>query len=254
MSVFDQTTGQPTDTPVTEQAIETKESYVQRLVEERGEKWQDPETIAKGKVEADQHIKNLETQLAEMREDLKKQDYAKALLEQVQNKAVAPAATKAELPNNDSNGGVAEPDTTVEAPDMESLVEEALKKRDAKNTAAQNVKQVDDALTQTYGTEAAKVVAEKAAELGMGLDRLQAIASESPAAFLRLMGEAPVVNTGTAPKSSVNTTAGNFNGAGGKDWAFFQNLRRTNPTQYYTPSVQRELIAARDKAGDSFFQ
>jgi hypothetical protein len=70
MSVFDQTTGQETgNAPAPAEATPTTESFVAKLVQERGEQWSDPEAIAKGKIEADQHIKNLETQLAEMRKD-----------------------------------------------------------------------------------------------------------------------------------------------------------------------------------------
>ena len=74
MSVFDQSaTEQATEeVQVTEQAVETTQSYVKELVGQRGDKWSDPEVIAKGKLEADRHIGELERQLAELREDLSK--------------------------------------------------------------------------------------------------------------------------------------------------------------------------------------
>ena len=48
MSVFDQTTGQDavTTEQVSPEATPTTESFVAKLVETRGEKWGDPETIA----------------------------------------------------------------------------------------------------------------------------------------------------------------------------------------------------------------
>ena len=64
-----------------------QESYLQKLVEAKGENWKDPEVLAKGKLEADGYIKTLEEQLAQMREDLKKQEYQAQVLEQLQNKA-----------------------------------------------------------------------------------------------------------------------------------------------------------------------
>ncbi len=253
MSIFDQTTGQATgDTaPAQPEATPTTESFVAKLVAERGEKWPDPEAIAKGKIEADAHIANLEGQLAQMREDLSKQDYAKSLLEQVQNKAGVATTPNAEL--SKENGGEAKSDTTAETPDIQSLVEEALKAREAKQSSEQNIAQVDAAMTEKFGTDASKVVAEKAAALGMSIDRLAAIASESPSAFLTLVGEAPVVAQPHTPKSSVNTTADSFNGAGKRGFAFYQEMRRTNPKQYYTPSMQREMVSMRDKMGSDFF-
>lgn len=251
MSVFDQKPeGQTTEAPV-EAVAETTESYVAKLVQERGEQWKDPEAIAKGKIEADRHIAELERQLAEMRDDIGKQDYAKALLEQVQNKAGG-ATTSNTVPST-TDGGEPTTNTTSDTPDIQSLVEEALKAREAKQTADQNIAQVDAALTEKFGTDAAKVVADKAAALGMSIDRLQSIASESPSAFLTLVGEAPSAPQPSAPRSSVNTTSESFNGAGKKGFSFFQEMRRTNPNQYYTPAMQREMIAMRDKMGSDFF-
>ena len=59
------------------QAQETpsQESFLDKLVQAKGENWKDPEVLAKGKLEADGYIKNLEDQLSQMREDLKKQEY-----------------------------------------------------------------------------------------------------------------------------------------------------------------------------------
>lgn len=252
MSVFDQTTGQETgNAPVEAEATPTTESFVAKLVQERGEQWSDPEAIAKGKIEADQHIKNLETQLAEMRKDLEKQDYAKSLLEQVQNKA-GEATTPTPAPSTE-NGGEINPNTTAETPDIQSLVEEALKAREAKQTVEQNVAQVDAALTEKFGTDAAKVVADKAAALGLSLDRLKGLAAESPSAFMALVGEAPLAPAPTTPHSSVNTQSESFSGNAPKGFQHFQQMRRDNPKQYYSAAVQKQMFAMQDKMGDAFF-
>lgn len=253
MSVFDQTKGQ--DAVTTEQAAPeatpTTEGFVAKLVETRGENWSDPETIAKGKLEADEHISQLERQLAEMREDLKKQDYSKSLLEQLQNKAGT--VPNDPVVSSEPTDGVAEVNTTPDAADLESLVEATLKKREAVATATKNVEAVDAALTEAFGTEAQKVVIEKSKELGMSLDRMQAIAAESPNAFLRLIGDVAPVPKPVAPTTAVNTQAKLNQSGGGKSWSEYQALRRSNPTQYYSPAVQREIAAQKDKLGDGFF-
>src|SRR6056297_4025889 len=94
-NVFEQAaTEQPPEGNQAEgQTFETEESYVKKLVEARGEKWQDPEVIAKGKFEADKHIKEIERQLEELRGDLTKNEYAKQLLETLQGKAEAPTSS-----------------------------------------------------------------------------------------------------------------------------------------------------------------
>jgi len=44
-----------------------QESFLDKLVQAKGENWKDPEVLAKGKLEADGYIKNLEDQLSQMR-------------------------------------------------------------------------------------------------------------------------------------------------------------------------------------------
>lgn len=235
------------------QAFETQESYVKKLVEARGENWQDPEVIAKGKIEADNHIKELERQLEELRGDLSKNEYAKQLLETLQGKAEAPTSSNtAGTQQQQNKGSAADQNTTGEAGDLESLVEETIRKREQQQTAQQNLTQVQETLTQAFGTEANKVVQERAKELGMSLERLQEIATESPSAFMRLIGEAPAVENNPAPSSSVNTTAA-FNQSNERNWSYYQNLRRTNSKQYYSPKVQNQLVQDRQRLGDRFY-
>lgn len=255
MSVFEQaeTTQQTEEKSQSEETTLTEEeSYLKKLVEERGEKWSDPEVIAKGKYEADKYITDLERQLKEMREDLSKQDYAKTLLDTLQGKAGESTSPK---PEEVKEGGTVEQNTTEETSDLESLVEEAIRKREAQQTVTQNLKQVDETLEKAYGTEASKVVQEKSKELGMSLQRLQEIASESPSAFMRLIGDAQVSTPSpSAPKSSVNSQAETFSKSGEKNWEYFQNLRRTNPKQYYSPKTQNEMFQNRERLGDRFYQ
>jgi len=236
-----------------EQTPETQESFVKKLVEAKGEKWQDPEVIAKGKVEADNHIKELERQLEELRGDLSKNEYAKTLLETLQGKAEAPTSSNnADAQQQETEGSAADQNTTGDAGDLESLVEETIRKREQQQTAKQNLDQVQETLEKAYGTEASKVVQERAKELGMSLDRLQEIATESPSAFMRLVGDSPAVEKNPVPSSSVNTTAA-FNQTSERNWNYYQELRRSNPKQYYSPKVQNALVQDRQRLGDRFY-
>lgn len=254
-NVFEQaaTEQQAEGTQAETQAFETEESYVKKLVEARGEKWQDPEVIAKGKFEADNHIKELERQLEELRGDLSKNEYAKQLLETLQGKAGATTSPNSvDAQQKEQEGSSADQNTTGDAGDLESLVEETIRKREQQQTAQQNLSQVQETLGKAFGTEANKVVQERAKELGMSLDRLQDIATESPSAFMRLIGESPAVETNPAPSSSVNTTA-KFNQTNERNWSYYQELRRSKPKQYYSPKVQNSLVQDRQRLGDRFY-
>ena len=245
MSIFDQTTDQNTENQAPLGGVTS--SFVERLVASKGEQWNDPEVIAKGKVEADDHIMSLEQQLKDLREDLGKQDYSKQLLETLQQskaQETPPAAVVQE--------GAAPTATTVESETIESLVAQALQKRETTATAESNLALANASMVATFGTEAAATVQAKANELGMSLDSLRSLAAQSPAAFASLIGSAPVSQAGSAPRTSVNSAAA-FQSNGDRDYAYYAALRKSDKERYYSPQVQREMLADRQKLGRERF-
>jgi hypothetical protein len=245
MSIFDQTTDQNTENQAPLGGATS--SFVERLVASKGEQWNDPEVIAKGKVEADDHIMLLEQQLKEMREDLGKQDYSRQLLETLQQskaQETPPAAVVQE--------GTQPAVTPVEVETIESLVAQALQKRETTATAESNLALANASMVETFGTEAAATVQAKANELGMSLDSLRDLAAQSPAAFASLIGSAPVSQAGSAPRTSVNSAAA-FQSNGDRDYAYYAALRKSDKERYYSPQVQREMLADRQKLGRERF-
>jgi hypothetical protein len=251
-NVFEGTTNAPENAPAATDQQQTSEDWVAKLAEQRGEKWTDPQVIAKGKLEADQHISNLEKQLQEMREDIAKQDYAAKVLEALQNKGQSTTGETAE-PKTTTGDGSTQNTTDAANVDIESLVEQTLTKREREAKVAQNVQKVSEALEQQYGTEASKMVKQKADALGLSMARMQELAGESPDAFLTLIGTAPAPERNADVSSSVNTAAGAFNAGSQKNWKYYQEMRRKNPTQYYRPNVQNEMIKMREELGDRFY-
>jgi hypothetical protein len=236
----------------TTQETTPQESYVQKLVEAKGENWKDPETLAKGKLEADGYIKTLEEQLTQMREDMKKQEYQAQVLEQLQNKAADSTAAKTVAPSDNGNTEGQNTTGNLSEEDLKSLVEKTLTQREKYATVQHNLSQVDKSLVDRCGTEAAAVVQKKAAELGMSMDRLRDIAAESPNAFFTLIGEAPKIPTNPMVQGSVRTEGVNMQVSAERNWAYYQKLRRENPNEYYQPKTQQMLMADRVKMGDRF--
>lgn len=235
-----------------QQETTPQESYLQKLVEAKGENWKDPEVLAKGKLEADGYIKTLEEQLAQMREDLKKQEYQAQVLEQLQNKAADTTAAKTGVPND--NGSAETQNTTagLSEEDLKSLVEKTLTQRDKEASVKQNLAQVDKALEETFGTEALAVVQKKAQELGMSIERMKDIAAESPNAFFALIGEKPKQPLNPMIQGSVRTEGVNMQASAERDWSYYQKLRRENKNLYYTPKIQQQLMEDRMRLGDKF--
>lgn len=255
MSVFSEESPTVDQTQAEQQTTEAtppQESFVAKLVEAKGENWKDPEVLAKGKIEADNYIKELERQLKEMQEDMSKQDYAKSLLDQLQNKAADPTTAKTAMPNNNT-GGTTEGNTnpSLSEEDLKSLVEQTLTAREQENTVKQNLAIVDQELEKSYGTEAKATIQKKAQELGMSLQRMQEIAAESPTAFFTLIGE-PKKSFNPLVQGSVRTEGVNMQASTDRNWDYYQKLRRENRNLYYTPKVQRQLMEDKARLGDKF--
>ena len=255
MDVFSES-GQTNDTTQPEiQATEStqpQDSFVQKLVEAKGDNWKDPEVLAKGKIEADGYIQKLEEQLTNMREDLSKQDYAKDLLEQLQNKAADPINAKNAMPNNDT-GGTSEGNTNpnLSEEDLKSLVERTLTERDKDSVVKQNLNLVNEEMEKSYGTDASVKIQNKAKELGLTIERMQEIAAESPNAFFNLIGE-PKKDFKPMVEGSVRTEGVNMQASNERDWSYYQNLRRDNRSLYYSPKIQRQLIEDKGRLGSKF--
>jgi hypothetical protein len=249
MTIFEeaQTIGQ--QEPITPE--QTQDSFVDQLAQTKGENWRDPEVLAKGKIEADTYIQNLEGQLAEMRVDLNKQDYAKEILETLQNKATDTSSVFSEESDHTGGTNLGDTPSSVSEDHLKSLVEKTLSQREKDTVVRQNIALVEESLKKEYGDAAPNKVSEKAKELGMSPEKMQEIASESPSAFFTLLGKEhktlqPMVS------GSVRTESVNLQASTERDWSYYQAMRRENSSKYFTPSVQRQLMEDKMRLGDKF--
>tara|TARA_R100000951_G_scaffold87797_1_gene75747 strand:- start:1242 stop:2009 length:768 start_codon:yes stop_codon:yes gene_type:complete len=245
-------TAQTTQPEQTQEETSPQGSFLSQLVEAKGENWKDPEVLAKGKIEADGYIQTLEGQLTQMREDLKKKEYQDEVLEQLQKKATESTAVNNGVPNNNNSNTDGENTTrNLSEEDLKSLVEQTLNQREADAVTKTNLQRVDEELDKTFGTNAEEVVKKKAEELGMSMDRLSEIASESPNAFFTLIGE-PKPTFNPMVNGSVRTEGVNMQVSTDRNWQYYQKLRRENPNQYYEPKMQQQLLQDRMRLGDNF--
>jgi DNA polymerase III alpha subunit (gram-positive type) len=234
-----------------EQATPVQESFLDKLVQAKGENWRDPETLAKGKLEADGYIKNLEDQLASMREDMKKQDYQSEILTQLQNKATETSAVNPEVPNDNTSVNTQNTTGVVNEEDLKSLVEKTLNQRELQAKVQTNLELVDKELEGSFGTEAKAQIEKKATELGMSIDRLREIAAESPNAFFALIGENkrpvdPMVS------GSVRTEGVSMQPSTERNFDYYQKLRRENRNLYYSAKTQQQMFEDKARLGDKF--
>ena len=233
------------------QETSQQESFLDKLVQAKGQNWKDPEVLAKGKLEADGYIKNLEDQLTQMREDLKKQEYKNEVLDQLQTKAAESTAATNEVPNNNSSTRDQNTTANFSEEDLKSLVEETLGQRELEAKVNSNLQLVDKELEGSFGTEAKAQIERKATELGMSVDRLRDIAAESPNAFFALIGEnkrptEPMIS------GSVRTEGVSMQPSTERNFGYYQKLRRDNRNLYYSAKTQQQMFEDKSRLGDKF--
>lgn len=249
MSYFTETTGETK--PTTPEATpETLPEYLAKVVEEKGEKWKDPNEVAKGYLSAQDHIKAIEAENAELRKASEKADFMEEVLTKF-GKQTTP--TSGEPVQTTSTGTeTTERPSEVSVEQIKSLVTAAITEEETKRTTAQNLELVDSRLTELFGTEAASRVEAKRSQLGMSKERLAEIAQESPTAFFALIGEAPAKDTNALPTSSVNTSTDSFNRDQGKrTWSYYQAMRKDPKTAklYRSAKVQNQMLEDSSQPG-----
>lgn len=245
MSYFSEDSQQPQE-PQTE-------DYVSTIVQEKGEQWKDPQVLAKGYANAQEHIAKLETELNAAKAEESKQDYMKEVLEQIKQ---AQSPSVKELVNENTNGAPKEEDQPqVGVEQINELVKKAITEQESARTAEQNLKTADTELVKQFGAEAQSIVESKRQELGLSKERLAQIAQESPTAFLALVGgAAPQKQVSTTTTSTVNTSTDSFNQSGKRNFAYYNEMRKTNPKLYRSAQIQDQMIKDRTELGaDNFY-
>lgn len=247
MSVFDApTTEQMTSSQTATETLETPttESWVERVVSEKGDQWKDPEALAKGYYHAQQRI----AELSSLEEELKKQDYAKNLLDQLKgntqgqaNEVVTPPPAASVTDPSDT---VNKDNTSPKPEDITSLLEEVV-------TARERQTKVETTLKEKFGDQANSAVHTTAKELGLSIDEMKALSLKSPDAFLRLVGDPVTPQTNTLPKGTVNTSGFNSGNSGERNHSYYTKLRKTNRKAYDASMTQ--MIADRTRLGSNFY-
>lgn len=195
-SVFSQNQEAPQVTPENQPTLNNSElaNQLASIKNENGEpKYKSVEDALKGAAHAQDYISELKGKLSQYETDLQ--------------------STQAELAKRESVEDVvsrltAKPDEgTQETPAPQSLDEQSLAKlieqqltqRDAMSKAQQNKALVDKALQEQFGDKARELVASKASELGLSVEKIGALSEESPQAVLALFGAAQSSQQGVKP-------------------------------------------------------
>lgn len=210
-----------------------------------GKKYVDNDAVAKALVEKDAFITRLLEEKRRVEADLQSATNTKAFEDRMA--ALEAAQTQR-----------AEPPVREVAPpvpvDIEAVVQKALLDKENENLRTRNLMSVKDKLTEIYGEEYPNRVKARAAELNISMDRLNVMAAETPSAFYALLGlgNAKAVGDVAPPATRQNAAATFTPSSGVKNNAYYQNMRKTNPTLYHSPAIQMEEYNELKRQGDAF--
>lgn len=234
--VFDQPEGEAPET-----------NPLDQLVGE-GKKFRDVSALAKGKLEADNHISNLEQELAELRTELK----ARLTLEEM----MSSIETKRGQPNSEM------PDTRRQEPevkntsdiDLAAEVQKLLRQERLKETRESNLASTRAALRERFGDDYNNKLTEISNELGVSVGFLKEMGETSPAGFIKLIDSVAKPDDKRplgAPTSMKSTVP--VDPSVKKDAAYFRKLRKENPSAYFSRQVQKEMHDQALRLGEAFF-
>tara|TARA_R110001599_G_scaffold169362_1_gene359309 strand:+ start:4650 stop:5351 length:702 start_codon:yes stop_codon:yes gene_type:complete len=178
-----------TDTPPKAFEIPTE---AQELVGE-GKKYQSPEDALKSVPHAQKHIETLESELAEVKDELAKRRTTQELLDEIKSGVQSEVNTTQTAELNQDN--------------VMDLVNQTLSIREKKAQAELNTKSVASRFTEQYGDKAESSYNSIAKELNVSIKQLNELAATTPTLVLKAAGltavSAPVGNS----TSDVNTEA-----------------------------------------------
>lgn len=212
-----------------------------------GKKYSDNNAVAKALVEKDTFIARLLEEKRQIEADLREkantqafEDRMKALEAAQSTERTAPTVREVIAP---------------QPVDIETTVQKIMSDREAANTRTRNLLDVREKLTQVYGDDFATRVKARASELNISLAKLNEMAAETPVAFYALIGLGTDVGRTvdqTVPPATRQNSAATPHNPNVKNNAYYQNLRKTNPTLYWTPKVQMEEYNELKRQGDAF--
>mgnify|MGYP001591464186 CR=1 FL=1 len=211
------------------------------------EKYKDPLGVAKSLVEKDRFIRQLQRENGEVRADLASrisvEEKVDRLLQGTPVVPNTPVATSVASQQNESN-------TSLTTEDVEKL----LRKREQETVSGQNLLNTRLELAKLYGPDWSKVVQAKMKELGESVEYMTELAKSRPQVLLRLLGDAPVVNTQPVFRGE-NTTSKSL-GVGNtqqRTMSYYNKIKAQDPAKYWSPAIQNQLHKDSLSLREAFF-
>ena len=195
------------------------DQLLKSIVNEDGTpKYASTEEALKATAHAQDHIKNLETELAALREKGNASDKIDELMEAMKSKG---------------SGQGEESTSTMKPEDVLEIVQSHLKDSKAAETRQDNINSVANVFKSRYGKDASEKLYGKAEDLGFGKEEINRMIATNPKAALKVLGE------GTPVKQASEVL-----GSPGVDTANFRGQPAAKPKSIMGPTKSGDLVDA----------
>ena len=216
-----------------------------------GRKFKTVADLAKGKLEADAFIENLKAENQAMREVIAaKERAAKATeFDDLIAKLKTPESSEPTVKPTQDENQVPKGLTLEE-------VEQYLEARQREKTVESNYAQLKGKFAEKFGEKADEAFTQALAQNKLSEDTIKNLAAANIDVALRALNFQPSKDASGQMKSTVSSEAF-FSGGNpqAKNWAYFQNLRKSmRESEYYSPSIQQEIIKQRKALGEDFWR
>lgn len=241
------------DPATTDKEQTAEESFLRQFVGE-GKKYRSEEELAKAYANADRFIQHLTTQTDELKSELDKRMAVEDFIKQTTQQDTSQQKDDQVDPNPGNT-----PDVTATEPKESKQVDESelierikaeLRKEKESESADKNLDTTINHLREVYGDDSKvnEVIKTKAAELGVSVDYLQDTAAKSPSAFYRLIGVDTPKTSSSSPRPALNSAgmqaAPDSSNPQPGTKAYFDNIRKTDPSKYFSRKIQLDLYQA----------
>lgn len=227
-------------------------NYLEELVGD-GKKFKTAEELARGKAEADAFIERLKREQEALRNELN----TKLTLEQYIDKMAGTGITNTPPPN-EPNGNQGENLQGLKPEDVERLIDQRVSQREAERIQTENLRTVKEQLTQQFGPDFSTKLKSIGQDIGMSEQDMTDMARTRPKALLALVAaqggqaQAATKNSLFTPPTGVN----GFRSEGqpvDRTQRYYDNLKKNNPSEYWSPSIQNQLHKDAIRLGEKFF-
>ena len=223
--------------------LERPSSYREALVGE-GKKFKSDEDVARSAWEKDNvFIPKILDENKQLRKELQERANLEQLVNQLKNQSASNQQPTGGGERQDENPGHNNSNATA-APSKEeiaALVKSVVTEEKTQDARTRNIESCVSALKDLYGESYQSSVRARAKELNLTDDYLDNLAATSPKALLALLAPSQSKIDVRAPRSSVLSSPSSTRQSGGKDWAYYQDLRRKDPSRFYSAEVQLEI-------------